>query len=75
MQERVRVEMEVKGGELRQVKERWQVRENEWFQASMALEREAEVPCLSPLPPSLPPSISLSLSLSHTHTHAHSLIS
>ena len=39
MQERVRVEMEVKGGELRQVKERWQVRENECFQASMALER------------------------------------
>ncbi len=71
MQERVRVEMEVKGGELRQVKERWQVRENEWFQASMAVEREAEVPCLSPLPPS--PYLSLSLSLSHTH--AHSLIS
>ena len=40
MQERVRVEMEVKGGELRQVKERWQVRENECFQTSMALERE-----------------------------------
>jgi hypothetical protein len=39
MQERVRVEMEVKGGELRQVKERWQVCENECFQASMALER------------------------------------
>ena len=46
MQERVRVEMEVKGGELRQVKERWQVRENECFQASMALEREAEVLCV-----------------------------
>ena len=46
MQERVRVEMEVKGGELRQVKERWQVRENECFQASMALEREADNVCV-----------------------------
>ena len=43
MQERVHVEMEVKGGELRQVKERWQVREKEWFQARMALEREVEM--------------------------------
>ena len=41
-QERAGVEMDVKGGELRQVKERWQVREKDWFEARMNLEREVE---------------------------------
>jgi regulator of replication initiation timing len=41
--ERARVEFDVKGGELRQVKERWQVREKDWFEARMNLEREVEM--------------------------------
>ncbi len=66
MQERVRVEMEVKGGELRQVKERGQVRENECLQACMALKRQAEVLSLARArsrPLSLARSLARSLSL------------
>ena len=41
-QERAGVELDVKGGELRQVRERWQVREKDWFEARMNLERDVE---------------------------------
>jgi len=41
-QDRAKVELDMKAGELRQVKERWQVRERDWFEARMSLERAVE---------------------------------